>query len=195
MRCNEHIVRAIFNRYRSSHNQQVTDWLLGQLTKSGKMQEYSEFHISNDYEVYVGLVICLTSLQEQCIATMNLGAVSLLIHIRVEKKRLQQTRRTVQNGVLKRRLLNFFLHILWVTCTYTMYSIYQLYLKRQTVLKHEQERKKWAEIDSSYMTDESDYEKDLKKVKVTHKPVWRSNCKYMLGLSAFSTPLHLILKC
>ena len=77
-----------------------------------------------------------------------------------------------------------------------MYSIYQLYLKRQTVLKHEQERKKWAEIDPSYMmTDESDYEKDLKKVKVTHKPVWRSNCKYMLGLSAFSTSLHLILKC
>ncbi|KAL5517950.1 hypothetical protein EMCRGX_G003600 [Ephydatia muelleri] len=51
----------------------------------------------------------------------------------------------------------------------------KLYLKRQTVLKDEQERKKWAEIDPSYMTDESDYEKDLKKVKVTHKPVWRSN--------------------
>ena len=48
-----------------------------------------------------------------------------------------------------------------------MYSIYQLYLKRKTVLKNEQERKKWAEIDPSYMRDESDYEKDLKKVKVT----------------------------
>ena len=105
----------------------------------------------------------LTSLQEQCIATMILGAVNSLIHIRVEKKKLQQTRRIVQNGVLKRRLLNFF-STLWLTCTYTMYSIYQLYLKRQTVLKDEQERKKWAEIDPSYMTDESDYEKDLKKV-------------------------------
>lgn len=115
-------MRAIFNRYRSSHNQQVTDWLLGQLTKSGKMEEYSEFHTSNDYEVYVGLVMYLTSLQEQCIVTMNLGAVNLLIHIRVEKKKLQQTRRIVQNGVLKRRLLNFF-STLWLTCTYTMYSI------------------------------------------------------------------------
>ena len=47
-----------------------------------------------------------------------------------------------------------------------MYSINELYLKGQTVLMNEQERKKWAEIDPSYMTDERDYEKNLKKVKV-----------------------------
>eukprot|EP00731_Ephydatia_muelleri_P003458 Em0001g3458a len=122
-------------RYRSSHNQQVTDWLLGQLTKSGKMEEYSEFHTRAVYRYY-------ESRRRQFIDSHQ---------SREEKAAANQKNST------KRR------------------SQKKLYLKRQTVLKDEQERKKWAEIDPSYMTDESDYEKDLKKVKVTHKPVWRSN--------------------
>lgn len=56
-----------------------------------------------------------------------------------------------------------------------MYLV-QLYQQRQSVLK-EKEQKKWSEIDPSFMTDESDYEQLGKKVKVTHKPAWRSNCK------------------
>jgi hypothetical protein len=52
----------------------------------------------------------------------------------------------------------------------------QLYQQRQSVLK-EKEQTKWSEIDPTFMTDESDYEQDGKKVKVTHKPAWRSNCK------------------
>ena len=96
-------MRAIINRYRSSHNQQVMDWLLVQLTKSDK---YIELHTSNDYEVHVGLVMCLTSLQEQYITTCHQFIDS---H---QKKKLQQTRRIVQNGVLKRRLLIMaYLHI------------------------------------------------------------------------------------
>lgn len=35
-------------RYRSSHNQHVTAWLLDQLKKSSKLEQYSEFHTSND---------------------------------------------------------------------------------------------------------------------------------------------------
>ncbi|KAL5479129.1 hypothetical protein EMCRGX_G022611 [Ephydatia muelleri] len=50
----------------------------------------------------------------------------------------------------------------------------KLYQQRQSVLK-EKEQKKWSEIDPSFMTDESDYEQLGKKVKVTHKPAWRSN--------------------
>ncbi|KAL5509937.1 hypothetical protein EMCRGX_G005387 [Ephydatia muelleri] len=50
----------------------------------------------------------------------------------------------------------------------------KLYQDRQSVLK-EKEQKKWGEIDPSFMTDESDYEQAGKKVKVTHKPAWRSN--------------------
>eukprot|EP00731_Ephydatia_muelleri_P017439 Em0010g537a len=110
-------------RYRSSHNQQVTDWLLGQLTTSGKMEEYSEFHTRAVYRYY-------ESRRRQFIDSHQ---------SREEKAAANQKNST------KRR------------------SQKKLYLKRQTVLKDEQERKKWAEIDPSYMTDESDYEKDLKK--------------------------------
>ena len=38
-----------FCSYRSSHNEQVKDWLLDQLKKSGKLEQCSEeLHKSND---------------------------------------------------------------------------------------------------------------------------------------------------
>ena len=51
----------------------------------------------------------------------------------------------------------------------------QLYERRMKYVKSEDEGKKFAEIDDSYMTEESSFESD--NVVHRHKHQWRSNGK------------------